>query len=156
MNGTYQEIVRGECLLRHGPGERHETICARLHHYVAVSLAKITVSRLLPPRTVVELGPGTLLRPDLALRTVATGKVWLIAEVIDSQDHQSDTVTKKAYFEDVRLPRLWMIDPRFDNVEVYHGTQYGLALKDILGRKEVLTEALLPELRLGLAELFEE
>jgi len=48
-----------------------------------------------------------------------------------------------------------MIDPRYDNVEVYHGSQYGLILKGILAGREILTENLLPEFQLTIAELFQ-
>ena len=37
-----------------------------------------------------------------------------------------------------------MIDPRYDNVEVYHSNEYGLILKGILAGHELLTEKLLP------------
>jgi len=30
------------------------------------------------------------------------------------------------------------VDPRYDNVEVYHSTEWGLALKGILAGSEVL------------------
>src|SRR4051812_25621179 len=154
MSVDYEEIVRGESFLRHGPGERHERICQRLHSFVSLSAASVATTRILPPRTVIELCPGTLLRPDLTLVTAATGKAWLIAEVVDTVDHHPDTVMKKAVYEDARLPRLWMVDPRYDNVEVYHGSPYGLALQRILANRDLLTEALLPELKLAMVDLF--
>lgn len=156
MTHYYEEIVQGESLWRRPPGTRHEQVCERLHTHVATSLQADNASRLLGPRSIVQLVPGTLIRPDLVLVTIATGKPWLIAEIIDSTDHSSDTVTKKSIYEETRLPRLWMIDLRYDNVEVYHGTQYGLALRTILAVRESLTEKLLPELNLTLAELFQE
>jgi len=154
MSHTYEEIVRGESVLRHAPGDRHELICQRLHNFVSPCVAAVMSTRLLPPRTVIELCPGTLLRPDLTLVTAATGKAWLIAEVVDTVDHHSDTVLKKGVYEDVRLPRLWMVDPRYDNVEVYHGSPYGLALQRILANRDLLTEALVPELNLAMVHLF--
>lgn len=154
MTRPYEEILRGESLWRHPPGSRHEIIAERLHSFVSVCAATGLTTRLLPPRSVVQICPGTLLRPDLALVTAATGKAWLIAEVVDNVDHHADTVVKKAVYEDVRLPRLWMVDPRYDNVEVYHGSPYGLALHRILSNRELLTEALLPGLSLGMVELF--
>jgi Uma2 family endonuclease len=54
----------------------------------------------------------------------------------------------------MKLPRLWMIDPRYDNVEVYHSNEYGLILKSILAGHELLTEKLLPEFQLTIEELF--
>ena len=54
----------------------------------------------------------------------------------------------------MRLPRLWMVDPRYDNVEVYHSNEYGLILKSILAGHELLTERLLPEFELTIKALF--
>lgn len=94
------------------------------------------------------------MRPDLALVTAATGKLWLAAEIVNAGDHHPDTVIKKALYEELRLPRLWMIDPRYDNVEVYHASPFGLVLKGILAGSEWLTENLLPEFRVVIQELF--
>ncbi|MCI0748334.1 MAG: Uma2 family endonuclease [Verrucomicrobia subdivision 3 bacterium] len=152
MTGFYEEIVRGESLKRLPPGRRHELICEKLHEIVGRSM--VASSRLLPPRSIIELVPGTLLRPDLVVVTALTHKPWLIAEVVDSTDHGSDTVTKKMVYEETGLPRLWMVDPRYNNVEVYHGTPYGLSLRHMLAGRQVLTEKLLPELQLPLTELF--
>jgi Uma2 family endonuclease len=85
---------------------------------------------------------------------VATGKLWLAVEIISTDDHRSDTVIKKQIYEDIRVPRLWMVDPRYDNVEVYHSTEWGLALKGILAGSEVLAEALIPEFQIVVTELF--
>lgn len=155
MSDPYEEIVEGETLLRMPPGARHEAICSRLHEMVAASAATVATTRLLERRSVVQLSPGTMVRPDLALVTAATGKLWLAAEIISSDDHRPDTVTKKQIYEELNIPRLWMIDPRYDNVEVYHGTQYGLMLKGILAGREVLSEQLLPVLQVSVAELFQ-
>lgn len=154
MTQPYPETLNGELMLRLGPGERHEQICARLHQCVRASVANFPGTRLLPPRAQVQLTADTLLCPDLALVTAANGKLWLAAEIISSDDHRPDTVLKKQIYEEVRLPRLWMIDPRYDNVEVYHASAYGLVLKHILAAREVLTEKLLPEFQISVAELF--
>jgi hypothetical protein len=154
MSEPYEEILAGESLLRRPPGLKHEAVCQRLHELVAGFLASMTTARLLAPRSVVQLAPGTLLRPDLTLVTVATGKAWLVAEVVDNVDHTADTVIKKSIYEDLRMPRLWMVDPRYGNVEVYHGTQYGLSLKEILAHRDWLTEKLIPELKITMGELF--
>ncbi|MEK7674434.1 MAG: Uma2 family endonuclease [Verrucomicrobiota bacterium] len=154
MSESYEEIVEGETYLRSPPDARHEAICGRLHVQVTRSLASVGSTRLLAARSVVQLSAGTMLRPDLALVTSATGKLWLAAEIVNARDHRVDTVTKKSIYEDLNLPRLWMIDPRYDNVEIYHGGPYGLALQGILANKELLTESLLPEFQMVIAELF--
>ncbi len=154
MSQTYAEILNGSRLARRAPGARHEQICDRLHEWVRASVANFAGTRLLPPRTEVRLSEKHTVCPDLALVAVATGKMWLAAEIVSSDDHRPDTVIKKQIYEDVKLPRLWMIDPRYDNVEVYHSNEYGLVLKGILAGQEVLNEKLLPEFQLTVAELF--
>ncbi len=155
MSQPYAETLDGTPLVRQAPDARHEMICARLHQWVHASVANLSSTRLLMPRARVRLSARTTLCPDLALVTVATGKLWLAAEIVNSDDHRPDTVTKKQIYEEMKLPRLWMIDPRYDNVEVYHGSAYGLVLKGILAGGEVLTEKLLPEFQLTIDELFE-
>src|SRR4029453_19296304 len=110
MSELYEEIFQGEAIMRRAPGARHEAICTRLHSFVASSLLDHP-TQLLAPRSPVQLTPGTLVRPDLALVTVATNKPWLLAEIVDAGDHRMDTVTKKAIYEDLRIPPLWMMHP---------------------------------------------
>lgn len=155
MSAAYEEVLEGETFLRRAPGTRHELVCTALHRVVAAALQHSATARLLEPRSIVQVSAGTLVRPDLTLVTVATGKPWLLAEIIDSSDHRTDTVVKKQIYEDCNVPRLWMVDPRYDNLEVYHGSAHGLMLKRILAGRDVLDEPLLPEFRLVIQELFQ-
>jgi Uma2 family endonuclease len=155
MSAPYEEILEGQKILRPPPGTRHELICSRLHDSVRASVADYAGTRLLERRAPVEISTGTTVAPDLALVVAATGKLWLAAEIVGTSDHRVDTVTKKQIYEEIRLPRLWMVDPRYDNVEVYHASQYGLVLKEILAVREVLTEKSLPEFQMVIADLFE-
>jgi len=154
MSRPYEEILSGETLPRSAPGVRHEIICERLHKLMTASVANLPATQLLAPRTKVQISHSTTICPDLALVTVATGKLWLAVEIVSRDDHQADTVIKKQLYEDIRVPRLWMIDPRYDNVEIYHCTEWGLVLKGILAGREVLAEALIPEFQIVVAELF--
>lgn len=154
MSQPYEEVIDGTRLQRAAPGKRHELICSRLHRCVQASVANFSGTRLLSPRTEIQLSSQTKVCPDLALVTAANGKLWLAAEIVSSDDHRSDTVIKKQIYEDVKLPRLWMIDPRYDNVEVYHSSEYGMILKAMLAGREILNEKLLPEFELSVEELF--
>jgi len=154
VNRPYEEILDGASLPRSAPGLRHEAICDRLHALMTASVANLAAIRLLASREQVRVSRTTTLCPDLALVTAATGKLWLAVEIVSTDDHRSDTVVKKQIYEDIRVPRLWMVDPRYDNVEVYHSTEWGLALKGILAGSEVLAEALIPEFQIVIAELF--
>lgn len=154
MSSSYKEILEGQNFLRAAPGPRHELICGRLHALIHASVANLTSTQLLAPRSQVRLSTDTTVCPDLALVTRATGKLWLAAEVINSEDHQPDTVAKKEIYEQAKLPRLWMIDPRYDNVETYYGSEYGLMLKAILIGRESLAEKLIPEFHVLVSDLF--
>jgi Uma2 family endonuclease len=154
MSSPYKEVLEGETVLRAAPGPRHELICGRLHATIHASVANLASTRLLGPRSEVQLPSGHTVCPDLALVTAATGKLWLAVEIVNSEDHRPDTVIKKQIYEEIKLTRLWMVDPRYDNVEVYHGTEYGLMLKGILAGREALTEKLIPEFHIEIAKLF--
>lgn len=154
MSAPYEEILEGQKILRPPPGARHELICTRLHDCLRASVGNFTSTRLLERRATVELSSETLVAPDLSLVVAATGKLWLAAEIVGTADHRVDTVRKKEIYEAMKLPRLWMVDPRYDNVEVYHATEYGLVLKEILAVREVLTEKSLPEFQMVIADLF--
>jgi len=155
MSSPYEELLQGAPVTRVSPGPRHEQICARLHRCVHASVGNLTSTGLMPARSAIRVAPDTILRPDLALMTIPASKLWLAAEIVNSEDHAPDTVVKKQIYEEIRIPRLWMIDPRYDNVEVYHASQYGMVLKTILAGSEILSEKLLPEFQITIAELFQ-
>ncbi len=154
MNQPYEEVLEGATLPRSAPGERHEAICRRLHREMAAGINGLASTQLLAPRTQVQVSRTTRLCPDLALVTAASGKLFLAVEIISRQDHQADTVVKKEIYEQIRVPRLWVVDPRYDNVEIYHSFEFGLKLHGILASKEVLTDKLIPQFKLAVAELF--
>jgi Uma2 family endonuclease len=154
VSQPYEEILEGASLPRSAPEARHEMICDRLHTAMTASVANVSSTQLLAPRTKIQVSRTTVICPDLALVTVATGKLFLAVEVVSRGDHQADTVIKKEVYEKIHVPRLWMVDPRYDNVEIYHGMEFGLALKSILAGSEVLSEKLIPEFQFIIAELF--
>jgi Uma2 family endonuclease len=154
MSRPYEEILDGATLPRSAPGERHEKICARLHREIAVGINGLASTQLLAPRTQIQVSRLSRLCPDLALVTAASGKLFLAAEIISREDHHADTVVKKEFYEKIRVPRLWLIDPRYDNVEIYHSFEFGLKLHGILAGREVLSDKLIPQFQLAVAELF--
>jgi Uma2 family endonuclease len=154
MSRPYEEILSGETMPRSAPDSRHEAICDRLHAMMNAGVSNVSSTQLLAPRTKVQVTRDTAIRPDLALITTATGKLFLAVEIVSRDDHQADTVIKKEVYEQIRVPRLWMVDPRYDNVEIYHSTEFGLQLKGILAGSEILSDKLLPEFQIVIKELF--
>ena len=156
MSEPYEEILEGESMLRYPPPDYHERICLKLHSLMQQALANAVTSRLLRPRTLVPFSAGSLLRPDLTGVATSTGKPFLVAEIIHAQDHRVDTVVKKELYERFQIPRLWILDARYDNAEVYHGSPIGLVLKKMLAGKEPLEEPLLGSFAVTVVALFKE
>jgi Uma2 family endonuclease len=154
MSQPYEEILDGATLPRSAPGDRHEQICARLHRELAAGVNGLASTQLLAPRTQVQVSRTSRLCPDLALVTAASGKLFLAVEIISRDDHHADTVVKKEFYEKIRVPRLWLVDPRYDNVEIYHSFEFGLKLHGILAGRETLAEKLIPQFQIVIADLF--
>lgn len=161
MPEAYEELISGQRILRRPPPSTHEALVTRLHQLVAKSLPLNSTLRLLAPRSELELDGHSVLRPDLAI--VRTGsqtgdhqrvQLYLVAEVLQPGDHHVDTVDKKQVWSDGRLPRLWMIDPRYLNVEVYGCNETGFTLLQILANQHALTDPYLPGFHYSMPELF--
>ncbi len=154
MSRPYEELLNGQKVLRDAPGVRHELVCDRLHRLLVASVTDVAGIHLPAPRTTLHLAPHVQVCPDLALIHPATGAIFLVVEVVSRDDHRPDTVTKKDIYDSFKVPRLWMVDPRYDNVEVYHQSDFGLRLHAILAGREVLAEKLIPEFAVTITELF--
>ncbi len=154
MNAGYEEILEGEAVQRTMPGARHEIILLRLHDLIAAAIRETSNLRLIARRTLLELSPGDWVHPDLNILDASTGLPYLVAEIIDARDHTPDTVLKKRLYEKAQIPRVWMIDPRYNNAEIYHATPHGLALRGIFAGSETLADDRLPEFQLTVDALF--
>ncbi len=160
MSEPYEELLQGEPAYRRPPSSEHELLVTRLHGLVARALPPNSALRLLPPRAELLLAEHSVLRPDLTVvRTdvaaAGAAQLYLVAEVLLPGDHHVDTVIKKQLWSDIRLPRLWMVDPRYLNVEVYGLGEYGFTLTDILAHHHPLTDPHLPGLACPMDELFQ-
>ena len=154
MSEPYEELIEGEWTLRLPPRPSHESLCLFLHRRVAEVIHAASPTRQLSCRELVELDDKNKLRPDLSLVTRQTNRLWLAGEGLHQEDHHADTVVKKGVYEALKIPRLWIVDPRYENVEIYHASTYGLSLRETLMLKEVLAEPLLPGFQLPVGELF--
>ena len=161
MSEAYEELIQTEPFHRQSPSLAHELLVDRLHRLVASALPLNSTLQLLPPRTELVLSEDTRVRPDLTVVRAAQGErpdqaalLYLVAEVLLPGDHHVDTVIKKQLWADALLPRLWMVDPRYRNVEVYACGEYGFTLSDILANHHPLTDPHLPGLSCPMDRLF--
>ncbi len=154
MPYAYEEHLAGEPCLRHAPAAPHELLCNRLRAWVRAALPPGSALILPPRRTPVTLPGGDRVCPDLALTHAADGRLYLAVEVLQPGDHHLDTVLKKELYLTALLPRLWIVDSRYHNVEVYGAGELGLRLEHILAHADALTDPALPGFTRTMAELF--
>ena len=154
MSDPYKELIDGETFIRGPLNAPHELLCERLHAWVAAHLPANSALKLLPLRTPVTLSAGTEICPDLALARRDDGQLYLAAEVLQPGDHHPDTVLKKQLYADARIPRLWIVDSRYQNVEVYVSGPLGFRMESILATNESLTDEALRGAAQPLAALF--
>lgn len=154
MPEPYQELIDGETFIRGPLNGPHELLCDRLHDWVASHLPVNSALRLLPRRAIVKLRAGTDICPDLALVRRDNNELYLAAEVLQPGDHHPDTVLKKQLYSDCRVPRLWVVDSRYQNVEVYTTGAVGFRLDSILAVNDSLTDAALSGAMFTLADIF--
>lgn len=154
MPDPYQELIDGETFLRGPLNGPHEMLCDRLHCWVAAHLPANSALKLLPRRATVALRAGTHICPDLALVRRDDAQLYLAAEVLQPGDHHPDTVLKKQIYSDCRAPRLWIVDSRYQNVEVYSTGAAGFRLDAILASHDSLADAVFAGAAYSVADLF--
>ena len=154
MSDAYQELIDGETFIRGPLNVPHELICDCLHVWVSRHLPSNSALVLLPQRSRISLRAGVEFRPDLALVRRDSGELYLAAEVLQPGDHHPDTVLKKPLYADARIPRLWLVDSRYQNVEVYGSGASGFRLEAILAPHETLSDPALNGIALSVADLF--
>ena len=156
MSEPYEERLDGQRVLRTPPPDSHEILCDRIHQWVNRYLPVNSTLKRLPRRTAVALSSLTSMKPDLALVKDNENRAYLFAEVLLPGDHSADTVIKKCLCQQHLLPRLWIIDPRYLNVEVYASGPHGFRLETILANRDCLTDAFLPGLECSMTDLFRD
>ena len=154
MADPYEEILDGRPLIRGPINGPHELLCERLHHWVAKNLPHNSALHLLPRRALVKLRPDTEIRPDLSLMRRNDPRLYWAVEVLQPSDRHPDTVIKKNILAACLVPRLWIVDGRYQNIELYVTTGGHFRLEAILTGNDVLSDSALSSGRLSLAELF--
>ena len=126
-DGNKYELVRGELFVTPPPGDRHETVHARLNH-VLVPYVEAQRLGLVYAGTPCVRRKGSEVLPDLTVRALAPGvendhenapTPLLVVEILSGSTRRRDLDQKRAfYMEDARVPEYWAVDPIGRNVRV--------------------------------------
>lgn len=127
-DGKRHELVYGEHLVTPAPSLPHQRVLGRLHLRIAEWVESSgTGIALLSPADLV-LAPNTLVQPDLFVvrPDEAEARDWkavrhllLAVEVLSPSSARHDRFTKRRFFQQVRVPEYWILDPVARAVEVW-------------------------------------
>ena len=154
MTDPYDEVIDGREYIRGPINGPHELLCDRLHTWVKQYLPVNSALHLLRRRSLVKLRADTDIRPDLALMRRNAPRLYLAVEVLQTGDRHADTVLKKQILAACQVPRLWIVDPRYQTIELYVTTGGQFRLETMLGLEDSLTDVALSGASYRLSELF--
>lgn len=102
--------------------------------------------------------------PDLLLLLAADdprrhNEYWegadLVIEVVSPDAPQRDLVTKRAEYAQLGIPEYWIIDPRSERITVLQLNDGAYQEHGVFRRGDVATSALLSELHIAVAAVFD-
>ena len=171
--GTPYELIHGELYaMAPAPNLAHQRTARDLGYAISQALAARRGNNrngggaqcevLLSPVDVV-LGPDTVVQPDVLVvcdpRKLANGRYVdgppnLVAEVLSPATALKDRREKRALYQTAGVLEYLVIDPSAHYAEIYRLQEGRYGEPEIWGPQDRLCLAILPELAVSLAELF--
>ena len=127
-DGNRYEVVWGELLVTPAPRPWHQVVLARLQLKLGNYLDGHPTAYLLASPADISWGPDILVQPDLfvvpltELRTLEWDRIkglMLAIEVLSPSTARDDRFTKRRLYQQVGIPRYWIVDPEERAVEVW-------------------------------------
>jgi Uma2 family endonuclease len=129
-DGNTYELVRGELFVTPPPGERHETILAKLTAILVPYVQEHGLGLVYRPKSVVRF-EGSQVEPDLMVRKQhpdprGDDSDWdrapmpeLVVEVISPVTRRRDLNQKKELYLDAGVPEYWVMDPEARTLTIF-------------------------------------
>jgi Uma2 family endonuclease len=128
-DGKQYETVYGELLVSPAPRAWHEEIVGRLYEHVRAYVRSEQLElHVFGSRSDISWGDDTLVQPDVfvvplaearTLRWSAMTSLLLAVEVLSPSSVRADRFTKRRLYQEVGIPRYWIVDADADQVEVW-------------------------------------
>ncbi|HEV8238983.1 MAG TPA: Uma2 family endonuclease [Thermoanaerobaculia bacterium] len=167
-DGLRHEILDGEHYVSPSPNPRHQTVLLNLYRALDAFIHPRRLGRLFCVAIDVLLAEHDVVVPDLlfvrsermGIFTAANcqGAPDLLVEVLSPSGRKRDEVIKRDRYEKTGVAEYWLVDPDAETVKVFRrdGERYGRPELLSLHQGDSLTTALLPDLVIPLAAVFEE
>jgi len=168
MSARY-ELLDGALLMVPAPTPLHQRISRNLEFLLLRFVREHALGEVFDAPVDVVLGAGNereVVQPDLLfvektqrhLITAAEiqGAPALVVEVTSPGTEARDRGYKKVLYGRYGVREYWIVDPQAETVEVYVLGEEGLQPVHKFARTETLTSSVLADLRIELAEVFQE
>lgn len=139
-DGNTYELIHGELFVSPAPGNRHETILARLTRILDPYAAANDLGYVFHPRAVVQT-PDSQVEPDLMVRQPSPelGDRWqeaplpsLVVECLSPYSRRRDREHKREFYLEVGIQEYWIIDPDRQNITVVRPDARDLVVNDLI------------------------
>ena len=152
LNGSQQELVKGEVVIMPPPQARHGILCSRIDRRLGIYVEENNLGWTTSNDTgvILERDPDTVRGPDVAFWSIARQPELpagyfeippdIAVEVLSPTDRRRDVREKIREYITLGVRLVWLIDPETRTVTVYPGTIRGTELdeSDTLDGGEVL------------------
>ncbi len=157
------EIIDGELFVVPAPNVRHQTLLVRLSAILLHAEAR-GLGKVLPAPCDVVLSDENVVQPDILFVTKERlgivgeanigGAPDLVVEILSPSSRRKDLEAKRKLYAGFGVREYWIVDPEAETVEALVWGEQGYTSAGIYGRSDHLSSPLLPELNLGLVDLF--
>jgi Uma2 family endonuclease len=132
-DGNKYELVRGELFVTPPPGDRHETIAARLNGLLAPYVAEHGLGLVFRPKAVMRFA-GSEVEPDLMVRQPHRNRSnddsdWdsapvpiLVVEILSDYTRRRDMTEKRQLYADAGVAEYWIVDADRRSITVIGAT----------------------------------
>jgi Uma2 family endonuclease len=164
-DGLRHELVDGEHEVTPAPNRRHQRVLLNLTRVVDGFVRRTGAGEVYLAPFEVKLSEVDVVQPDLVFVSAAHadrfteaglgGPPDLVVEVLSPSTRRRDLTLKAKLYEKFQVSEYWLVDPETNAVTVQRLQRGRFVGSDPLVSPATLRTALLPELEISLASVFE-
>jgi Uma2 family endonuclease len=164
-DSAYYELINGVIMKKSAPAPQHQRISMRLSRIISTYILEAKKGELLAAPVDLFLDDYNAVQPDLVFvandnQHIVTsdgivGIPDLIVEIISPSSVMRDRVDKKNLYERLNVKEYWIIDPAYQDIEIYSilNGRYEL-LSGVTMLEGALKSNILDGISIDLKELF--
>ena len=158
------EILDGEIYVIAAPNTKHQRVSGRLEVALVQHVEERHIGEILHAPYDVVLSDENVVQPDiLFVRKERAGIIGeanlkgapdIVIEILSPGTRSKDLELKRKTYARYGVQEYWIVDPDAEAIEVLLWSEIGYVTAGTYLKSDCLSSALLPELKLALAEVF--